>query len=120
MSNSDESRLVRSERRPTRVSRANLTLAKAIAIAADISLIGLLIALHPDAKPELHKQLISASLALLFGACFGGIVKMLHDQAVAEKRQRDDAAAFVANVLADLKKVYDHDERARLLIPAHQ
>lgn len=120
MSKSDESRLGRSERRPRRVSRANLTLAKAIAIPVIISSIGLLYALHPDAKPELQKQLISASLALLFGACFGGIVKMLLDQAVAEKRQRDDAAAFVANVLADLKKVYDHVERARLLIPAHQ
>ena len=57
---------------------------------------------------------------MLFGALFGGIVKMLLDEAVAEKRRRDDAAAFVANVLADLKKVYDHVERARLLIPAHQ
>lgn len=120
MSNSDESRLGRSERRPTRVSRANLTLAKAIAIASGVSLIGLLIAFQADANSELHKQLMSASLALLFGACFGGIVKMLLDQAVAEKRRRDDAAAFVANVLADLKKVYDHVERARLLIPAHQ
>ena len=120
MSNSNESRFGRSEPRPRRVSRANLTLAKAIAIPVIISSIGLLIALHLDAKPELHKQLISASLALLFGACFGGIVKMLLDQAVAEKRRRDDAAGFVANVLADLKKVYDHVERARLLIPAHQ
>lgn len=93
---------------------------KAIAIAFGISLIGLLFAFQADAKSELHKQLMSASLALLFGACFGGIVKMLLDQAVAEKRRRDDAAAFVANVLTDLKKVYDHVERARLLIPAHQ
>lgn len=120
MSKSDESVLGRSERRPTRVSRGNLTLAMAIVIASGISLIGLLIALQADAKSELHKQLMSASLALLFGACFGGIVKMLLDQAVAEKRRRDDAAAFVANVLADLKTVYDHVERARLLIPAHQ
>lgn len=120
MSSSNEGRLGRSERRPTRTSRANLSLAKAIAIAAGISLIGLLIAFQADAKSELHKQLMSASLALLFGACFGGIVKMLLDQAVDEKRRRDDAAAFVANVLADLKKVYDHVERARLLIPAHQ
>lgn len=120
MSNSDESRLGRSERRPTRVSMANLTLAKAIAIASVISLIGLLIAFQADAKSALHKQLMSASLVLLFGACFGGIVKLLLDQAVVEKRRRDDAEAFVVNVLADLKQVYDHVERARLLIPAHQ
>ena len=110
----------RAASRPASARMANLSLAKAIAIAAGISLIGLLIAFQADAKSELHKQLMSASLALLFGACFGGIVKMLLDQAVAEKRRRDDAALFVANALANLKKVYDHVERARLLIPAHQ
>lgn len=98
----------------------NLSLVKAIAITFVISFIGLLIAMQSDPKSELHKQLMSASMALLFGACFGGIVKMLLDQAVVEKRLRDDAAVFVDNVLADLKKVYDHVERARLLIPAHQ
>jgi hypothetical protein len=120
MSNSNENRLGRSERRLTTASRPNLSLVKPIAIGFGVSLIGLLIAFLVKGEPELHKQLISASLTLLFGACFGGIVKMLLDQAVAEKRRRDDAAAFVANVLADLKKVYDHVERARLLIPAHQ
>ena len=110
----------RAASRPASARMANLSLAKAIAIAAGISLIGLFIAFQADAKSELHKQLMSASLALLFGACFGGIVKMLLEQAVAEKRQRDDAAVSVANVLGDLKKVYDYVERARLLIPAHQ
>ena len=120
MSTTNQDLPARAANRPASARMANLSLAKAIAIAAGISLIGLLIAFQADAKSELHKQLMSASLALLFGACFGGIVKMLLDQAVAEKRQRDDAAMFVANVLADLKKVYDHVERARLLIPAHQ
>ena len=120
MSNSNDSRSGRTGRRSTVARWANLPLVKAIAIALGVSLFGLLIAFHSDAKSELHKQLMTASLALLFGTCFGGIVKMLLDEAVAEKRRRDDAAAFVANVLADLKKVYDHVERARLLIPAHQ
>lgn len=121
MSNSKDSRSSRTGRRLRAVLEANLSLLLAIVIACSISLIGLLIAFHFKAQhEELHKQLITASLALLFGACFGGIVKMLLDEAVAEKRRRDDAAAFVANVLADLKKVYDHIERARLLIPAHQ
>ena len=122
MSNSNDSRLARSELRPTAASRTSPALVKAIGIAFVVSLIGLGIAcqLKAQQQQELHKQLIAASLALLFGACFGGIVKMLLDEAVAEKRRRDDAAAFVANVLADLKKVYDHVERARLLIPAHQ
>jgi hypothetical protein len=120
MSNSNESRIGRPDRRPPGASTEYSSLAKAIALASGVSLFGLLIAFQADAKSELHKQLMSASLALLFGACFGGIVKMLLDQFVAEKRRRDDAAAFVANVLADLKKVYDHIERARLLIPAHQ
>lgn len=103
-----------------RLSKVNQSLAKAIAIAACVSLVGLLIASRADPNSELQKQVTSASLALLFGACFGGIVKMLLDQTVAEKRRRDDAAVFVINVLADLKKVYDHVERARLPIPAHQ
>jgi hypothetical protein len=122
MSNSNDSRLARSELRPTAAIRTSPALVKAIGIAFVVSLIGLGIAcqLNAPQQQELHKQLITASLALLFGACFGGIVKMLLDEAVAEKRRRDDAAAFVANVLADLKKVYDHVERARLLIPAHQ
>jgi len=120
MINSNVSRLGRSGHRLRAWLTANLSLVKAIAIALGVSLIGVLIAFQSADKSELHKQLMTASLALLFGACFGGIVKMLLDEAVAEKRRRDDAAAFVANVLADLKKVYDHVERARLLIPAHQ
>lgn len=118
MSNANQDRLSKAAGKPA-YARIT-TLAKAIAIAVGISLIGLFVAFQFEAKPELHKQLISASLALPFGACFGGIVKLLLDQYVAEKRRRDDAALFVTNVLADLKKVYDHVERARLLIPAHQ
>lgn len=100
--------------------RKSLAFARPIIIAAGISVLGVLFAYQVDAKSELHKQLISASLVLLFGACFGGVVKVLLDQVVDEKRRRDDAAQFVTNVLADLKGVYDHVERARLLIPAHQ
>jgi hypothetical protein len=89
MSNANQDRLSKAAGKPAhaRITRS-LSLAKAIAIAVGISLIGLLVAFQVEAKPELHKQLISASLALLFGACFGGIVKLLLDQYVAEKRRR--------------------------------
>jgi hypothetical protein len=48
------------------------------------------------------------------------MLKVLLDDVVAAKRQREDAAAFVMNVLSDLKSVYDRVARARILIPAHK
>ena len=69
---------------------------------------------------ELRKSLYTGAFTLVFAGLLGGLVKVLLDEAVAAKRQREDAATFVSNVLADLKSVYDRVARARLLIPAHQ
>jgi hypothetical protein len=69
---------------------------------------------------ELRKVIYSGAAGLLFGGLLGGVLKLLLDEVVAEKRRREDAAQFVANVLSDLKSVYDRVGRARLLIPAHK
>jgi hypothetical protein len=52
---------------------------KAIVIASVTSLIGLFIAFHADPKSELYKKLVSVSLALLFVAKSGGLVKRSGD-----------------------------------------
>lgn len=69
---------------------------------------------------ELRKVIYAGAATLLFGGLLGGVLKVLLDEVVAAKRRREDAATFVANVLADLKGVYDRVARARTLIPAHK
>jgi hypothetical protein len=83
------------------------------------SALAFLVAPHID-DSELRKILVAGAVTLLFGAFFGGMVKLLFDELAATKRLRDDAAAFVTNVLTDLKNVYDQVARARVLIPAHK
>lgn len=70
--------------------------------------------------PELRKVIYAGAATLLFGGLLGGVIKLLLDEVVAVKRRREDAAGFVANVLSDLKSVYDRVARARTLIPAHR
>jgi hypothetical protein len=72
------------------------------------------------ADAPLRADVQKAALTIVAGGFVGGILKILLDDVVAARRRWDDAAAFVTNVLADLKAVYDRVERARLLIPAHQ
>ena len=69
---------------------------------------------------ELRKIFFTGGTTLLFGAFFGGMVKLLLDELAATARLRDDAANFVTNVLTDLKNVYDQVARAQVLIPAHK
>jgi hypothetical protein len=78
-----------------------------------------IIASHlPDA--ELQRVVYAGAATLLFGGLLGGVLKLLLDEVVAAKRRREDAASFVANVISDLKSVYDRVARARTLVPAHQ
>jgi hypothetical protein len=91
----------------------------ALAWALFPSLVGFLVAsLVGDV--ELRKAIYAGAATLLFGGLLGGVLKVLLDEVVAAKRRREDAAEFVANVLADLKGVYDRVARARTLIPAHK
>ena len=69
---------------------------------------------------ELRKLIYTGAVTLVVGGFFGGMLKVLLDEAVAAKRRREDAAGFVINVLADLKSVYDRVARSRILIPAHK
>jgi hypothetical protein len=69
---------------------------------------------------DLRRTLYTAAITLVFAGLLGGLLKIQLDDVAAVKRRRDDAAAFVTNVLADLKGVYDQVARARILIPAHQ
>jgi hypothetical protein len=73
----------------------------------------------PPGAP-LRGEVARAALTIVAGGFIGGVLKILLDDVVAARRRWDDAATFVANVLADLKAVYDRVERARLLLPAHQ
>lgn len=72
------------------------------------------------ADVELRKVVYVGAATLFFGGFLGGMLKVLLDDVVAAKRRREDAAGFVANVLADLKSVYDRVARAKILIPAHK
>lgn len=69
---------------------------------------------------ELRKTLYTAAVTLVFAGLFGGLLKIQLDEMAAFRRRQEDAAAFVTNVLADLKAVFDQVARARILIPAHQ
>jgi hypothetical protein len=74
----------------------------------------------PVVTAELQKALYAGAVTLIFAGLLGGLLKVLLDDVAAVKRKREDAAAFVTNVLGDLKSVYDRVARARVLIPAHK
>lgn len=79
------------------------------------------VALAPGIQDQqLRGVVYTGAGGLFFGGFLGGMLKVLLDEVVAYKRQREDAAQFVTNVLADLKSVYDRVGRAQLLIPAHK
>lgn len=69
---------------------------------------------------DLDRVLYVGAGTLIFGGFFGAMIKVYTDEIVAGKRRREEVTQFVANVLADLKSVYDRVARARILIPAHK
>lgn len=102
----------------------------AIVLALVVGLIGIGIA-SLNIVDELKKPLFNFSVALIFGALIGGIVKLLIDehqklrdqhanQTQKLREQRANQAHFLTNVLDDLKAVYDRVERSRILIAAHR
>lgn len=72
------------------------------------------------APAELDGALYTASVALVFTALLGGIVKLLMDDVAAARKRQENATEFVANVLRDLKGVYDRVGRVRIVVPAHR
>ena len=72
------------------------------------------------ADSELRKIAYAGAGTLIFGGLLGGVLKLILDEVALTKRRRDDAATFVANVLRDLKSVYDRAATSQLLIAAHK
>lgn len=95
----------------------------AVLTAAVLSLAGL-IAAHKVHDIDLRKVLYAASVTVIFGGLIGGIIagllKILFDDFTLRQQKRRDDAAFMTNVLNDLKSVYDRVARVRIVIPAHQ
>lgn len=74
----------------------------------------------PAAESELKRALYTASLGLLYGSLFGGLVKLLLDDLDRERQQRTEHVQFLSTVFTDLKAVYDRAERARVLLFANR
>lgn len=91
---------------------------QAIALVAAPAAAAFILAPHADV--ELKKALYGGAVTLIFAGLLGGLLKLLLDDLATVKRQREDAATFVTNVLSDLKAVYDRVGRAQILIPAHR
>jgi hypothetical protein len=72
------------------------------------------------ATGNLEEVLLTATTALVFGAFFGGLVKLWLDDFQRAREARQEQLRFVTAVLADLKSVYDRVERVRILIEAHR
>ena len=87
-----------------------------LAVAAAV----LAILFAPLMPAELEKATYSGAVGVIAVGVIGGFLKLIYDDVAAAARLRADAAAFLANVLADLKAVYDRVERARQLIRAHR
>ena len=69
---------------------------------------------------DIAKLFAGAGITLLFGAIFGGVVKLLSDNFDRRRAQRAAQIDFIANVLSDLKGVHDRLDRGRTLLKARQ
>jgi hypothetical protein len=69
---------------------------------------------------QLKVALLTGASTLAFGGLLGGLVRWLFEDVERRRSARADRAAFLRNVLTDLKSVYDQTERAKVLIAAHQ
>ena len=69
---------------------------------------------------DISKLFAGAGITLLFGAIFGGVVKLLIDNFDRRRAQRAAQIDFIANVLSDLKGVHDRLDRGRTLLKERQ
>jgi hypothetical protein len=69
---------------------------------------------------DIAKLFAGAGITLLFGAIFGGVVKLLIDNFDRRRAQRAAQIDFIGNVLSDLKGVHDRLDRGRTLLKARQ
>jgi hypothetical protein len=98
-------------------SRRN-PLVKALAVVVPAAALGYGAAAVATGK--LEEVLLTATTALVFGAFFGGLVKLWLDDFQLVREARGEQLRFVTAVLTDLKSVYDRVERSRILIEAHR
>jgi hypothetical protein len=70
--------------------------------------------------PKLAELFATAAITLFFGSLLGGVVTLLISDFDRRRVQRALQRDFVANVLADLKAVYDRVDRGRTLIRARR
>ena len=70
--------------------------------------------------PDISKLFWGAAITLLFGSLLGGVVALLIADFDRRRAQRAAQMDFIANVLSDLKGVYDRVDRARTLIKARR
>jgi small basic protein len=70
--------------------------------------------------PEMSKLFWGAAVTLLYGSLLGGVVALLIADFDRRRAQRAAQMDFIANVLSDLKAVYDRVDRARTLIKARR
>ncbi|MCU1252343.1 MAG: hypothetical protein JWQ49_5372 [Edaphobacter sp.] len=107
-----------------RVGRTGFTVAE-MSLMVGLLVFGLVVSvvgtvLAYDRYPEIAKLFAAAGITLLFGAIFGGVVKLLIDNFDRRRAQRAAQVDFIAKVLADLKGVHDRLDRGRTLMKAKQ
>ncbi|GJH26277.1 hypothetical protein [Caballeronia novacaledonica] len=93
--------------------QARILLAAALLVI--VPFLAIFIASHVG-DADLRKTIYTGAVTLLFTGLFGGAVKLTIDAAAETARKREADATFVANILSDLKSVYDRVARARVLI----
>jgi hypothetical protein len=89
-----------------------------IVLGVVVSVVGTMLAY--DHYLDIAKLFAAAGITLLFGAIFGGVVKLLIDNFDRRRAQRAAQVDFIANVLSDLKGVHDRLDRGRTLMKARQ
>lgn len=62
-------------------------------------------------SPELSRIFVAATVTLFFGSLLSGVVSLLIADFDRSRVQRAAQLEFIANVLADLKAVYDRIDR---------
>lgn len=103
-----------------RFRSAELRLLVALVIAGEI--IGIIgaVAAHLFRQDDLFKILATGAATLFFGSLLGGVVGLVIAEFDRRRLQRAAQLQFMANVLTDLKDVYDSVDRGRTLLKAHK
>ncbi len=111
--------MAESERKDRTRFRSSEILSMLGLLASGIALGSIATYLSRD-NPELSRVFVVGTVTLFFGSLLGGVVSLLIADFDRSRVQRAAQLEFIANVLSDLKAVYDQVDRGRILIAAHQ